>query len=69
MNIILCILFLKSEIILCISPFHMHKIIYFSRRHITTLGFPSKFRQGRVALNTDYFCLALQQNQVLNKCC
>ena len=42
-----------------ISPFKMHKIIYFSRKSEKVLDFTSKFRLGLVTLNTDIFYLAL----------
>ena len=57
-------LFSGKYIILCIlkgiSSFKMHKIIYFSRKPEKILGFSSKFKKGRVTLNTGIiFYLAL----------
>ena len=39
-------------------PFKMYKILYFSRKPEKILGFTSKFRYGRITLNTDIFYLA-----------
>ena len=47
-NVILCIL--KG-----ILPFKMHKIIVFPENLKKKLGFTSKFRKGRVTLNTGIF--------------
>ena len=51
-NISLCIL--KG-----ISPFKMHKIIFFSENLKIILGFTRKFRKGQVTLNTSIFLFGL----------
>ena len=47
------------------SPFKMHKIIFIYRKTEKKLGFSSKFRYGRVTLNTGIFYLALAENELI----
>ena len=44
-----------------ISPFKMHKIIFFPENLKKILGFTSKFRKGWVTLNTGVFFYLAQQ--------
>ena len=46
----------------------MHKIIYFPRKPEKILGFSSKFRLGRVTLNTDFFWPNLESKMLHSLC-
>ena len=63
----LTIFFLEKNIILCIlkgiSPFKMHKIIFFPENLKKFLGFTSKFRKGQFTLNTGIFLFGLIKGQ------
>ena len=66
----LIIFFSGKNIILCIlkgiSPFKMHKIIFFPENLKKILGFTCKFRQVQVTLNTGIFLFGLINNLIEN---
>ena len=49
-----------------IVPFKMHKILFFPEKLKKILGFTSKFRLGRVTLNTDIFLFGLNSEDKMS---